>query len=680
PMDSLLPSPSPSSSQVLSIPDTSRYGRPRIPTAKCQPTSSTSVPIVKRSMKGRKPKATVLILTTSALAIVEGENVKEALDEAVTTVKPVEVVDEVQMLKPEGGDTQATITVNKSVRSAELKDIKELKRKEVNGIKKYLKGLTTEQFKSEISNVQTVTFNALATGADMEARPQLSDTIDLSNLYTLFSQFWPENQWEIIADNTNRYAILQDVFNPSKEEWYPTNSNEIKVFVGVIIHMGCSPLKRTTKYWGSDLKKSSIHTPALFMSKDRYHQLHRYLHVSSPISKQDELTEDQEDSMDQDEKLPWGTLVAIPVDDVLCLGWIDNNTVLALPTVHTVNQAGDVKLRWRRRPADTSTNAKNARKPFSDQPRAELEIPRCIDDYSYHIGGVDIADQHRAAYMTQRKALRTWWPLFYRIIDHICITAFKIAVKKEAWKKTKHLEFRERLCQQLFEYASTRRKRKWEDELGSKQPLAKMSRIFRDPLVLEEFKLAAAILDDWDGNLKRVKDAENAFRNDSDVYNTLEIKSTLIHITKNQERILQDKENKKCLQDLYLTNPYDDKKRIEQTKGGLLQDSYRWILDNSDFRQWRKNQQSRLLWIKGDPGKGKTMLLCGIINELKKPTTHTCLLSFFFCQATDARINSATAILRGLIYLLIDQQPSLISHVRKKYDHAGKALFEDANA
>ncbi|KAF2195025.1 hypothetical protein K469DRAFT_2455 [Zopfia rhizophila CBS 207.26] len=71
------------------------------------------------------------------------------------------------------------------------------------------------------------------------------------------------------------------------------------------------------------------------------------------------------------------------------------------------------------------------------------------------------------------------------------------------------------------------------------------------------------------------------------------------------------------------------------------------------------------------------MLLCGIINEL---TAKTDLLVYFFCQATDSRINSATAVLRGLLYLLIDQQPSLVSHIRKKYDHAGKALFEDANS
>ena len=104
-----------------------------------------------------------------------------------------------------------------------------------------------------------------------------------------------------------------------------------------------------------------------------------------------------------------------------------------------------------------------------------------------------------------------------------------------------------------------------------------------------------------------------------------------------------------------------------------------WILGNIGFRQWRDDEQSRLLWIKDDPGKGKTMLLCGIIDELKS-TVKTGLLSFFFCEATDARINNATAVLRGLIYPLVDQQPSLIRYIREKYDHARKALFEDVNA
>ncbi|KAF4510681.1 hypothetical protein G6O67_002556 [Ophiocordyceps sinensis] len=142
--------------------------------------------------------------------------------------------------------------------------------------------------------------------------------------------------------------------------------------------------------------------------------------------------------------------------------------------------------------------------------------------------------------------------------------------------------------------------------------------------------------------------------------------------------------HRQCLRDLYVTDPRDDKKRIQDTKGGLVKDSYRWILAHGDFQRWRCDEQSRLFWVKGDPGKGKTMLLCGIIEELssRKPKDReaTPLLAYFFCQAADSRINSAMAVVRGLIYMLVLQQPSLVSHVQNEYDHKGKALFEDVNA
>ncbi|KAK3946544.1 vegetative incompatibility protein HET-E-1 [Pseudoneurospora amorphoporcata] len=148
-----------------------------------------------------------------------------------------------------------------------------------------------------------------------------------------------------------------------------------------------------------------------------------------------------------------------------------------------------------------------------------------------------------------------------------------------------------------------------------------------------------------------------------------------------QEREKQEKDQQ-CLKHLRLTDPRDDKVRIERTKGGLLQDSYRWVLNNADFQQWRDDLQHRLLWIKGDPGKGKTMLLCGIINELDQGDTANarhCNVAYFFCQATDSRINNGTAVLRGLIYLLIDQQPSILSHVQSEYNRAGEDLFKDVN-
>ncbi|KAJ4382395.1 hypothetical protein N0V86_002730 [Didymella sp. IMI 355093] len=147
-------------------------------------------------------------------------------------------------------------------------------------------------------------------------------------------------------------------------------------------------------------------------------------------------------------------------------------------------------------------------------------------------------------------------------------------------------------------------------------------------------------------------------------------------------RRLHDKirSQEECLRDLCSTDPRNDKKRIEDTKGGLLEGSYCWVFENNSFQQWLNDPQSQLLWIKGDPGKGKTMLLCGIIDELQKTVASTTSVSYFFCQATDSRINSATAVLRGLLYLLVSEQPALIPHVRKRYDKAGKAVFEDPNA
>jgi hypothetical protein len=58
-----------------------------------------------------------------------------------------------------------------------------------------------------------------------------------------------------------------------------------------------------------------------------------------------------------------------------------------------------------------------------------------------------------------------------------------------------------------------------------------------------------------------------------------------------------------CLADLLLADPRNEKARIERTKGGLLSDSFRWILDNSEFKRWREDKQSQLLWIKGMPEK-----------------------------------------------------------------------------
>ncbi|KAL7941685.1 sugar transporter domain-containing protein [Trichoderma barbatum] len=197
--------------------------------------------------------------------------------------------------------------------------------------------------------------------------------------------------------------------------------------------------------------------------------------------------------------------------------------------------------------------------------------------------------------------------------------------------------------------------------------------------------------DNWTGQLDDVRNAEAIVLEESRIFNALEIQRRLDEIDsasrmlqneiqdiwpKIQEHILS-KEEERCLKDLRVTDPRDDKSRIEDTNGGLLQGAYGWAIKHTDFIAWRDEKANHLLWIKDDAGKGKTMLLCGIIDDLQNRNIKPC---YFFRQATDPRLNSATAILRGLIYLLVDTNRQLLSHIQEKYDQAGAALFQDANS
>ena len=144
-----------------------------------------------------------------------------------------------------------------------------------------------------------------------------------------------------------------------------------------------------------------------------------------------------------------------------------------------------------------------------------------------------------------------------------------------------------------------------------------------------------------------------------------------------------DENDKQCLRDLRSTDPRHDKERIEASKDQLLEGSCSWILTDSAFVDWWNNDDSRLLWIHGDPGKGKTMMMIALISEVSRrlidlPGSN--VLAYFFCQNTSNDLNTTVSVLRGLIYHLVDQEKKLIRHVRKSYDSAGRRLFEDGNA
>jgi hypothetical protein len=167
-------------------------------------------------------------------------------------------------------------------------------------------------------------------------------------------------------------------------------------------------------------------------------------------------------------KLEWNTLLATVVQDVLCLAWQDNNIVLALSNIHTVNRTEDFREKVRRRPAKTSTNGRIVRHIFADEPTKTLSIPCFIDDYNQYMGGVDLANQLREAYKTHRPTSRTWWPLFYWLIDVACINAYRLHVLHMEEPLT-HLQFRILLYCKLLEYSERAKIRRLQVDLGGKR-------------------------------------------------------------------------------------------------------------------------------------------------------------------------------------------------------------------
>lgn len=126
--------------------------------------------------------------------------------------------------------------------------------------------------------------------------------------------------------------------------------------------------------------------------------------------------------------------------------------------------------------------------------------------------------------------------------------------------------------------------------------------------------------DDWEGELTTIKAMEESIRLDAAQFNTYEIRDQLQTIAKKAEsqdaslhnivvsiqqqtaRAVEDTKtaaDNECLRALFVTNPSDDKAGLESAKGGLLDGSFRWILENTIYQRWQNDPERRLLWVEG---------------------------------------------------------------------------------
>ncbi|KAH7194795.1 hypothetical protein DER44DRAFT_815463 [Fusarium oxysporum] len=187
--------------------------------------------------------------------------------------------------------------------------------------------------------------------------------------------------------------------------------------------------------------------------------------------------------------------------------------------------------------------------------------------------------------------------------------------------------------------------------------------------------LDAVKLDDWSGELNTIKDAERLIRKDIEQYDYQDIRLKLGKIEKSAVEQAESLETIcKVLREearLKEKNEQDDKDKEKDPKsrGDPLKELYEWILKSDTYQTFIDDPSSR----------GRTMLLCGIINELQKSLRP---ISFFLCQGNvkEEYLSSDIAVMRGLIYVLLEHQPSLILAIRPSYDKQNDRLFNSINS
>ncbi|KAF3167829.1 hypothetical protein TWF788_011068 [Orbilia oligospora] len=138
---------------------------------------------------------------------------------------------------------------------------------------------------------------------------------------------------------------------------------------------------------------------------------------------------------------------------------------------------------------------------------------------------------------------------------------------------------------------------------------------------------------------------------------------------------------------LPVRDPRNDKARYEATKDELIEKSYSWILSDPSFKAWTLNNENPVLWVSGGAGKGKTMLTMGIVESFEHRSSESHQrpvnsVTYFFCQATDNRRNSAAAVLKGILYHLIlsDKDNILVRYLKEEYDKSGPDCLSGPNA
>ncbi|KAF5575081.1 uncharacterized protein FSUBG_13957 [Fusarium subglutinans] len=130
--------------------------------------------------------------------------------------------------------------------------------------------------------------------------------------------------------------------------------------------------------------------------------------------------------------------------------------------------------------------------------------------------------------------------------------------------------------------------------------------------------------------------------------------------------------SKLCLQSLW----FPAINRRYETLGAPAEQTCHWLLDNENFRDWLSGRDQErhqgLIWIKGKPGSGKSMLMGEAFRRAaqrqEKAPAPSQTAAFFFNGKGDDLEHSVVGLFRSLIYQLCSKYPPFLQCFQDVWD------------
>ncbi|KAH9992931.1 hypothetical protein BJV77DRAFT_410664 [Russula vinacea] len=91
-----------------------------------------------------------------------------------------------------------------------------------------------------------------------------------------------------------------------------------------------------------------------------------------------------------------------------------------------------------------------------------------------------------------------------------------------------------------------------------------------------------------------------------------------------------------------------------------------WFIQGSTFRDWKKN--GSLLWVRGNPGAGKSILCSAVIEDIKNiQGARPALIAFYYFDFKDASKRDVRGLLASLLFQLGDDSDPCCDVLHKLY-------------